>query len=211
MDLATLLFGHRESNSVSKEEKRTRILEAAYGIFKRYGYRKTSMEDIALALGISRPSLYTHFKNKDEIFREVSAALHIDPLEVVAQVLALDRADEPPSTRVFKALLARHQPFLEEVLDSDKGPELQEEYGRLCGDIVTRSNERFEVLLADFLARLVDAGELDLAPFADAPPQAATVLNLSAAGLKKGARTPEAYQLRVRGLVEALFLGLAPG
>ena len=156
---------------MSKEEKRTRILEAAYGIFKRYGYRKTSMEDIALALGISRPSLYTHFKNKDEIFREVSAALHIDPLEVVAQVLALDRADEPPSTRVFKALLARHQPFLEEVLDSDKGPELQEEYGRLCGDIVTRSNERFEALLADFLARLVDAGELNLAPFADALPR----------------------------------------
>ena len=56
--------------------KRESIIRAAHAQFCRYGYRKTSMEDIAGELGISRASLYSYFKNKDEIFRSVSIWLH---------------------------------------------------------------------------------------------------------------------------------------
>ena len=56
--------------------KRESIIRAAHAQFRLYGYRKTSMEDIAGELGISRASLYSYFKNKDEIFRSVSIWLH---------------------------------------------------------------------------------------------------------------------------------------
>ena len=45
------------------------VLEKALTVFTRYGFRKTSIEDIAKAAGISRQGIYFHFKNKDEIFK----------------------------------------------------------------------------------------------------------------------------------------------
>ena len=48
------------------ELKREAIFTAAFTQFSRYGFRRTSMEDIAKEMGISRASLYSYFKNKEE-------------------------------------------------------------------------------------------------------------------------------------------------
>jgi AcrR family transcriptional regulator len=37
------------------------IIEAATGIFLRYGFKKTSMADLASAAGLSRQALYLYF------------------------------------------------------------------------------------------------------------------------------------------------------
>lgn len=50
---------------------RDRILDSAYACFERYGVRKTTIEDIATEAGISRPTLYKRFANKDEIVNEI--------------------------------------------------------------------------------------------------------------------------------------------
>lgn len=57
------------------EEKRKRVLEAAREVFFKYGYVKTTMHDIAVASGISRPALYLIFPGKEEIFNEVMLLL----------------------------------------------------------------------------------------------------------------------------------------
>ena len=51
-------------------DRRTAILEAAFNTFCRYGYRKTSMEDVARAAEISRQALYGYFPDRDALFRE---------------------------------------------------------------------------------------------------------------------------------------------
>ncbi len=51
-----------------------RILEAAEECFARYGFQKTSMEDIAREAGLSRRSVYRHFPDKAALFGEVAAA-----------------------------------------------------------------------------------------------------------------------------------------
>jgi AcrR family transcriptional regulator len=43
------------------------IIDAAADLFDRQGYNQTSLQDIADALGLARPSLYHYFKNKEEI------------------------------------------------------------------------------------------------------------------------------------------------
>lgn len=53
------------------------LLDAALGVFLRYGYRRTTMGDIAKAAMMSRPSLYARFANKDEVYGAVFS-LHID-------------------------------------------------------------------------------------------------------------------------------------
>jgi len=50
------------------EPKEERILDAAFDLFYRHGYRKVSMSDIADAGGMSRPTLYAAFANKEAVF-----------------------------------------------------------------------------------------------------------------------------------------------
>ena len=44
-----------------------RILEAALTLFAEKGYNGTSVEQIANAVGIRAPSLYKHYKGKEDI------------------------------------------------------------------------------------------------------------------------------------------------
>ncbi|MCR4939677.1 MAG: TetR/AcrR family transcriptional regulator [Treponemataceae bacterium] len=47
------------------------ILEAALTLFSERGYDGTSVEQIAQAVGIKAPSLYKHFKGKEEILNAI--------------------------------------------------------------------------------------------------------------------------------------------
>jgi AcrR family transcriptional regulator len=44
-------------------------LAAAVKVFFQFGYRKTSMEDVAAAAGVSRQTLYLQFHHKERLFR----------------------------------------------------------------------------------------------------------------------------------------------
>lgn len=48
--------------------RRLRLLAAAADLFTRYGFRKTSVEDITNAAGVSKGSLYLEFRTKEELF-----------------------------------------------------------------------------------------------------------------------------------------------
>lgn len=50
------------------DSKETHIIDAAFALFYRHGYRKVSMSDIAEASQMSRPTLYASFDNKEAIF-----------------------------------------------------------------------------------------------------------------------------------------------
>ncbi|MHA1521738.1 MAG: TetR/AcrR family transcriptional regulator [Promethearchaeota archaeon] len=51
-----------------KKEKRKLILSAAEQCFAKYGYKKTTMEDISRIVGLSKAAMYYYFKNKGEIY-----------------------------------------------------------------------------------------------------------------------------------------------
>lgn len=50
---------------------KTDILEKAFILFAQKGFVETSTEDIASAVGLKKQSLYSHFKNKNEILIEI--------------------------------------------------------------------------------------------------------------------------------------------
>ncbi len=56
---------------VNKEEYRKRIIVTSGEIFSRYGFKKTSMEEIAEALKMGKSSIYYYFPGKEEIFKAV--------------------------------------------------------------------------------------------------------------------------------------------
>lgn len=50
---------------------RENIISVATQVFSRYGFKKTSMDDIARALRMGKSSIYYYFKGKEEIFQAV--------------------------------------------------------------------------------------------------------------------------------------------
>jgi AcrR family transcriptional regulator len=56
---------------VNKEEFRKRIIISSGRIFSRYGFKKTTMDEIARALKIGKSSVYYYFKSKEDIFEAV--------------------------------------------------------------------------------------------------------------------------------------------
>ncbi|GAB3817799.1 TetR/AcrR family transcriptional regulator [Pontibacter rugosus] len=53
------------------EQIKIEILNGAQHLFRRFGWCKTTMEDIAKAAGKGKSTLYYYYKSKDEIFDEV--------------------------------------------------------------------------------------------------------------------------------------------
>ena len=60
-----------ERKKGKKNQKRKKILDKAWELFKKNGYEETKVEDITSELGISKGSFYTYFKTKDEVLYEI--------------------------------------------------------------------------------------------------------------------------------------------
>ena len=58
---------------MGKEEKRQLVYEAALQLFSRYGFKKTTVEDIADALGMTKGNLYLYAINKQDLYESAVA------------------------------------------------------------------------------------------------------------------------------------------
>jgi AcrR family transcriptional regulator len=91
---------------------RQRILEAAYGLFYRVGFARAGVDEIADAAGVTKRTLYYHFRSKDDLlaavlaeqsalalgrFRRHEAGQMRDPGRIVSAIFAdLDRWSRKP-------------------------------------------------------------------------------------------------------------------
>lgn len=60
-----------ESILTKEEIIRDEVIVASQKLFQRYGFQKTTMEDIAKAMGRGKSTLYYYYKSKEEIFEAV--------------------------------------------------------------------------------------------------------------------------------------------
>jgi AcrR family transcriptional regulator len=61
----------RQFRSLTREERRDRIVWAAKRVLLEKGLDEASMDDVAAAAGTTKPTVYAHFKSKDELFAAV--------------------------------------------------------------------------------------------------------------------------------------------
>jgi AcrR family transcriptional regulator len=57
--------------SLSRNERRNRIIWAAKRVMLEKGLDEASMDDVAACAGTTKPTVYAHFKSKDELFGAV--------------------------------------------------------------------------------------------------------------------------------------------
>jgi AcrR family transcriptional regulator len=60
--------------SARREAMRDRIAEAAYRLFRRRGFLRAGVDEIAEAAGVTKRTLYAHFGSKDRLLAEVMTA-----------------------------------------------------------------------------------------------------------------------------------------
>ena len=81
-------------------EKRERVLTAAWEIFARFGYEKASMQDIAETAGVSKSVVFKYYESKENLYR---TAFHIAS-EEIARADAEAAVDLAEREDVFSAL-----------------------------------------------------------------------------------------------------------
>lgn len=184
-------------------EKRQSIIEAAKTCFLNYGFKRTSMADIAKKVGISRPALYLHFENKEAIFRALSEQLHEATLEKAEKAL---QEEGKIGDRLLKAFEYRTVELFALVCDSVHGEELIDINGKVADDIFLLAKEKFVGMLTQALQESEENGEiildnLDESLDMDAR-QAAELLINATSGLKKAASTAEDFRLTLGRLIK---------
>jgi AcrR family transcriptional regulator len=81
------------------DEKRKELLAKAVTCFTRYGYSKTTLDDVAKETGINKASLYHYFKNKDELFLQVLLRVSAGGIEALKE--KAQKVKQPQKQLVF--------------------------------------------------------------------------------------------------------------
>jgi AcrR family transcriptional regulator len=63
----TTLWGTVEDRRRARDEKREAVLRMAIQLFLAQGYHRTTLNDVAERLNITKPALYNYFRSKEEI------------------------------------------------------------------------------------------------------------------------------------------------
>lgn len=141
--------------------RRAAILDAAAAVFLRYGFKKTSMDDLARAAGLSRQGLYLHYKTKEELFKAAVQRL-LDTLRAAARA-ALAGDDDAIAARLLAAFEAMHGHAIGQP-GSEHMPELLATTLQILGPVFPEMEAAFVADLARALrsagvaARWKDAG-----------------------------------------------------
>jgi AcrR family transcriptional regulator len=83
LNFKNILMDNSAENGSKKDLNRETILKIAQDIFSKYGYKKTTLDDIANAVRKGKSSLYYYFKSKEDLFQ----AVIMKEVEVLAKEL----------------------------------------------------------------------------------------------------------------------------
>ncbi|GAA1785358.1 MULTISPECIES: helix-turn-helix domain-containing protein [Streptomonospora] len=151
------------------------VLDAAYTCLTRYGARRTTMDDIASQMGVSRSAVYQYVRGKDEAFRLLAERLHQEALGRARDAAA--DAGAPAAERIRGVLAAKLDLAFRVGGASPHTAELLDERNRLFGGICGTFSASLHDLLTDLFTR---AGTVEGVP----PDQAARMCLALAAGLE---------------------------
>src|SRR5690349_6824915 len=125
------------------ETRRRRLLEAALATFGRFGFRKTSMEEVARAAHLSRQGLYLHFPTKEDLFRAAVRFALETGIEAAGERLRDDSLSfEEKLVAAFDEWVGRYVGLIgADVTD------LEEASDQLLGPIISEHEEVFTEMI----------------------------------------------------------------
>ncbi|CDZ48925.1 TetR/AcrR family transcriptional regulator [Neorhizobium galegae] len=189
------------------DSKTDLILDAALPVFVRFGFRKTTMADIARAAKISRASLYLCFNSKEELFRAGSKRAHSRTMNDVTAAL-----DRPGS--IFDRITAAIRAFQEGLIAPFRGGHNAEELfaasNELAPDIALEARAKLMDLLTKALSEAEKTQEIDLTPLQTQATELAALVVAAMDGIKHTHDAGPEFESGIRLFMALLKLGTAP-
>lgn len=187
------------------DEKKARILNAAISVFALYGYRRTSMEDIARAAGMSRAAIYQHFRNKEDLLVHGVDAFFDGAVVALQQALTPGR---PLREALHQACASTAGGLAEALLDSPHGEELLSMKTGAAEAQTQAGNARVAQVWTEWLTSEAAAGRVDLS--GDDPAQVAEAIIAGQHGQKMTASSYKDYVARLGVFADLMARALTP-
>lgn len=180
------------------DDKDSRVLDAAASVFFRYGYRRTTMGDLAQAAGLSRPALYLRYCNKERIFEAVVRRFSAQILEEIRQGAP---AQGPVLERLrfaFDLWVVRPYALMVASPDAKDLADCSFEFAQAAID------EGYAAFEAE-LRRILDSIPEPRTVPGTSPAEIARILATTARGFKASARSTEELKSMIDGLLKIVL------
>ena len=132
----------------AKENKKEQILKAASGVFARYGFNKTTMDDIGELVGIKKNSLYHYFANKEDIF---CAIIVMDAEEYFSTLQAVLSEENTAAEKLMKYVQFTSDYWREKVNSYQLVTSMQAEIVKRIASLYDVSIQRQKIIVQDIL------------------------------------------------------------
>jgi AcrR family transcriptional regulator len=148
----------------ARELPEHRILDAAMRVFRRHGFRRSTIEQAAEEAGLTRQALYHHFPSKEALFRGAIARFYERALAAETEAArAAEKANRDLADVITAQIAARFGVLLTELQGSPHLEELLSEHLAQARDLYQSYSARFGEEVAATIARVCRARKLKLA------------------------------------------------
>jgi len=141
------------------DEARARILEAAEEHFRRVGYNRTSVADIAAGLGMSPANIYRFFPSRDAIDESICGRV-VNEIADIASAIA--RTNAPAMQKLERLLTAVHHHAKMMLIEERPMHELVVAATQQNWPIIMAHIERMVTIFEVIIREGVEAGEFDV-------------------------------------------------
>lgn len=169
----------------------------ALSVFAHYGFRKTSMDDLARAVGVSRQTLYNRFKTKEAVRDWAVEGFSRHMLARAAAELENDSAT--PAQCLARAFDRWKGDHIAIIRAAPHGAEIIEIGTEALKNAKSDPLAAFERRLIDFLVKRKACADRKRAG------DVAHVLEMASKGLMVTAESPEAFAAGMKRVVSALL------
>jgi len=140
------------------EAAQAHFIDAAEACFERYGVVKTTMEDIAKMAGVSRPTVYRHFSDRDSL---ILAVVMRRARSLIGKAQAFIRRHDRFEDQLVEGLLflvktGRRDPFVR-ILVSPEHLDMAQQILGATEAVIDLTEDMWEPILAE----AADRGELN--------------------------------------------------
>ena len=151
--------GAAELRAEVHEFKRRRILEEARELFFAHGYESTTLDAIAEALNVTKPFLYSYFRNKSEILNAICEIGISKSIEALDEALASPLGPQDKLRLIVErvtTIIITNQKYIVVYIREEKNLEPQE------AKFLIGLRRDFDQRLAHLLEQGNDSGEFEV-------------------------------------------------
>jgi AcrR family transcriptional regulator len=185
-----------ESGRTKSEDTRERILVAAIQRFSNFGYRRTSISDVAEEAGLARATVYLYWKRKEDLFVAGLERFHAYSQSLAEKAAATEGT---ASERIQGMILSQYGATSDIVHGTTSGHEVFQANLKLGCKFVEECILHAERILSGLLQKGIQDGEFDLHRSGATPGDVAgIIISFAQNGLLDRRHTPVSYRENLR-------------